>query len=238
MNPDSTVMTKNLLYQFEQGFLTEAQIRTVTGFQPTELAKLIEDGYLNARKSYFDDLTLYFPTRKAHQYLKEQNIKVYVQCLKRPPAKNELHDRRLTDIRILFEQMGYPEWQSEKCLHQRGMSKVRPDAILSLGRRKVAIELEMSGKGSKQYEKRFHFYADHPAIDGVLYIVATPEQRKRLHELARGYRKIYFVLLRNLTEYRQNAYVERSGFPGAVQLWKFFEAIKCYKQGGSHIWNK
>ncbi len=226
MNLNSTVVAKNLLYQFEQGFLTEGQIQIITGVQPEELSQLIENGYVSARKSYFDDLTLYFPTRKAHEYLKKRNIKVYVKCLKRPPAKNELHDRRLTDIRIILEQMGYPDWQSERCLHQRGMNKVRPDAILSLGRRKIAIELEMSGKGEKQYQKRFQFYTNHPAIDAVLYFVATPEQRQRLLELAKNYPRIYFVLLKNLTEHKGNAYVECSGVPGAVCLWKFLEVIK------------
>ena len=225
-NPTTEVMKKIFLYQFEQGFLTEAQIQTLTGIGPEDLEGLIRQEYILRRKSYFDDLMLYFPTRKAQAFLKSHGIKVYVEYLKRPPAKNELHDRRLTDIRILLEQKGYPVWQSERCLHQRGMKRVRPDAILSLGRRKVAIELEMSGKGERKYANRFSFYRDHPALDAVLYFVATPEQRKRLIEIAKGYRKIYFVLLRNLTEHGENAYVERSGFPGALCLWNFLEGIR------------
>jgi hypothetical protein len=49
------------------------------------------------------------------------------------------------------------------------MKRVRPDAILSLGRRKVAIELEMSGKGEQKYNSRFSFYGDHPALDAELH---------------------------------------------------------------------
>ena len=226
INPTTEVMTIIFLYQFEQGFLTEAEIQSLAGLGPEELHGLIEQGYIRSRQSYFDDLMLYFPTRKAREFLRGRSIKVYVERLKRPPAKNELHDRRLTDIRILLEQKGYPDWQSERCLHQRGMKRVRPDAILSLGRRKVAIELEMSGKGEQKYDNRFGFYRDHPALDAVLYFVATPEQRKRLLEIAKGYRKIYFVLLRNLTEHKENAFVERSGFPGALCLWKFLESIR------------
>lgn len=219
-------MKKIFLYQFEQGFLTEAQIQTVADIEPDDIESLNAQGYIRRRKSYFDDLMLYFPTRKAQAFLKDNGIKVYVQCLKRPPAKNELHDRRLTDIRIFLEQKGYTAWQSEKCLHQRGMKRVRPDAVLSLCRKKLAIELEMSGKGAWEYHQRFSFYRDHPALDAVLYFVATPEQRKRLLELANGYRKIYFVLLRNLTEHGEHAYVERSGFAGALCLWKFLESIR------------
>src|SRR3990167_1551656 len=125
-DPTTEVMKKIFLYQFDQGFLTEAQIQNLAGLGPFDLDGLIEQGYIQCRKSYFDDLMLYFPTRKAQAFLKVRGIKVYVEYLKNPPAKNELHDRRLTDIRILMEQKGYPEWQSERCLLQRGMRRGRP----------------------------------------------------------------------------------------------------------------
>jgi hypothetical protein len=210
---------------FEQGFLTEEQVRAVSGIDLKELKEWVEDGCVAAEKSFFDAPTLYFSTEKARQFLWRKGIKVYVQWLRRPPSKNEVHDRRLTDLRILFERMGYSEWQSERCLHQRGMKKVRPDAILDIGRRKVAIELEMTMKGSVKYEKRFRFYAEHPAIDAVLYVVATPEQRKRILKLSEGQGKVFVALLRNVSEHERDAYVEHSEFPGAVRLWKFLEMI-------------
>src|SRR3989338_9150009 len=96
-DPTTEEMKKIFLYQFEQGFLTEAQIQNLTGIGPEDLEGLIRQEYILRRKSYFDDLMLYFPTRKAQAFLKSHGIKVYVEYLKRQPAKNELHDRRLTD---------------------------------------------------------------------------------------------------------------------------------------------
>lgn len=203
---------------FEQGFLTEEQSLSIGKIPLEELKEWTRKGYAVSEESYLDHPMLYYPTRKAREFLRERGIKVYVEWLRRPPAKNEVHDRRLTDLRILFEQLGYPAWQSERCLHQRGMKKVRPDAIVSTGRAKIAIELEISMKGRLKYAERFRFYEEHPAIDAVFYVVATPKQRQRILELAAGYPKIYVVLLRNLTKYGGKSFVERPGFDGAVCL--------------------
>jgi len=219
-------MNKLFLYLSEQGCLTLKQIIAITGFTLKEIMALVGEGYLRHRRSYFDDHLLYFPTAKAQAFLKEHGIEVYLPCLRRPPAKNELHDRRLTDLRIAFDKMGYTHWQSERCLNQRGMKRVRPDAILSVGRRKIAIELELSGKGERAYRRRFQFYKDHPAIDAVLYFVGTPELRERLKKLTKDQTKIFVILLRNFTEYKKHAYVEHFRFPGALSLWKFLETIK------------
>ncbi len=122
--------------------MTRDQIEKVAVINHRILESLIQEDYIQSKKSYSDDLTIYFPTKKAREFLQAEGTNVFVNCLTRPALKNELHDRRLTDIRITFEHMGYSHWQSERCLHQRGMNEVRPDAILSIERRKIAIELE------------------------------------------------------------------------------------------------
>ncbi len=225
INTGSSGIEKVLRYMFEQGFLTEEQALVIGDITPAELKEWVGTGHVASEKSFFDVPTLYFPTDKAHRFLWSNGIKVYVEWLRRPPEKNEVHDRRLTDLRILFEKMGYLAWQSERCLHQRGMRKIRPDAIVEISKRKVVIELEMTMKGSSKYEKRFRFYADHPAIDAVLYVVATPEQRKRILKLSEGQGKVFVALLRNVSEHGRDAYVEHPVFPGAVRLWKFLEMI-------------
>ena len=146
--------------------------------------------------------------------------------LERAPLKNEKHDEVLRNLRLKFEDMGYKTWQAERCIKQRGMVEVTPDGILELGRRKIAIELEFSNKTVKQYGERFTFYENHPAIDAVLYFVATPNLRGMLLELTRDYPKIFVVLLKNFMEHERNAYVERSEIPAAVRLWKFLEVIR------------
>jgi len=106
------------------------------------------------------------------------------------------------------------------------MNEVRPDAILSIERRKIAIELELSGKGIKQYEMRFSFYEKHPAIDAVIYFIANPKLREKLLGLSKPYTKIYVVLLANFTTYQQNTYVECARFEGAIRLIRFLKMIK------------
>lgn len=224
---DDGVKTRvGLLRQlFESYALSWDQMKQISGLKDSELKDLIEEGYILARPSFFTDKMHYLPTSKAKDYLLKYGVKIYVEVPKEAPMKNEMHDAVLTNLRLWFRDMGYAVWQSERCLKQRGMNEVTPDGILELGRRKVAIELELSAKTPKQYEKRFMFYQNHPAIDAVLYFVATPKQREKLLELSRNYSKIYVTLLRNFMDHRANAYVERSGFPGALYLCRFLEAI-------------
>jgi len=210
---------------FEEGSVSWDQMKKIAGVGDEALEEMITDGLIKADTSYFGAGTHYFPTRKARQYLRDHGVRVFVATPRRAPLKNELHDEALRNLRLKFEEMGYKTWQSERCLRQRGMKEVTPDGILELGRRKIAIELEFSGKTARQYEKRFQFYQHHPAIDAVLYFVATPKLRETLLHLSRDYRKIFVVLLKNFTEHERNAYVERSGFPVAVRLWKVLEVI-------------
>ncbi len=211
---------------FEEGSVSWDQMKRISGFETPELEKLLGEGLVKADGSYFGSGMHYFPTPKAKKYLTDLGAKVYVPVLQRAPLKNELHDEALRNLRIGFEDMSYKVWQSERCLRQRGMVEFTPDGILELGRRKIAIELEFSGKTVEQYKKRFQFYQNHPAIDAVLYFVATPNLREMLREIMRDYPKIFMVLHKNFIEHGKNAYVERPGFPGALCLWKFLESIK------------
>ena len=223
---DDEVKFRLLGRMFEEGSVSWDQMKRISGFETPELEKLLGEGLVKADGSYFGSGMHYFPTPKAKKYLTDLGAKVYVPVLQRAPLKNELHDEALRNLRIGFEDMSYKVWQSERCLRQRGMVEFTPDGILELGRRKIAIELEFSGKTVEQYKKRFQFYQNHPAIDAVLYFVGPPNLREILREIMRDYPKISMVLHKNFTEYGKNAYVERPGFPGALCLWKFLGSIR------------
>jgi len=210
---------------FEEGSVTREQMKKIVGLSDFEIEELIEAGHVKVDGSYFGGSEHFLPARKAKKYLKDQGIKIYVKTPRRAPLKNEKHDGVLTNVRLTFEEMGYKTWQSERCLKQRGMREFIPDGILELGRRKIAIELELSNKSEAHYRKRFKFYEGHPAIDAVLYIVATPHQRQKFLRVTEGTEKIYIVMLRSFTEHGRDAYVERAGFAGAVCLWKFLELV-------------
>lgn len=222
--PDQARM-KLLERMFDEGSVSWDQMKKISGFGDAALQELIESGLVEGDGSYFGGSVHYFPTKKARKYLTSHGLRIYVKTPGGAPLKNEKHDEVLRNLRLKFEDMGHKIWQSERCLRQRGMVEVTPDGMLELGRRKVAIELEFSNKTIKEYGERFEFYEKHPAIDAVLYFVATPNQREKLLELSKGCRKIYVTLLKNFNEHEGKAYVERAGFPGAIQLWKFLEVI-------------
>ncbi len=223
--PEEKSKIRLLKRMFEEGSVSRDQMKKISGIEARELEGLTREGLIKADTSYFGGARHYFPTRKAKKYLAERGVKIYVATPKRAPLKNELHDEVLRNLRLKFEEMGYKTWQAERCLRQRGMVEVTPDGILEIERRKVAIELEFSGKSFKQYEKRFEFYQNHPAIDAVLYFVASPKLRETLLHLSQAHSKIFVILLKNFMEHEGNAYVERSGFPGTVRLWKVLEVI-------------
>lgn len=218
--------TKLLERMFEEGSVSRDQMKKISHLEDTELEKMIADGFIKVDGSYFGGSEHYFPTRKAKKYLKKLGVPIYVATPHRAPLKNELHDEAVRNLRLRFEDMGYKTWQSERCLRQRGMVEFTPDGILELGRRKIAIEVEFSRKTDAQYREKFEFYEKHPAIDAVLYFVATPNLRETILGLSQGYSKIFVILLKNFNEHHQDAYVERAEMPAAVRLWKFLEVIK------------
>ena len=224
LRPEQT--RKLFIYLFEQGFMTKCQIVKITNLNDAEIRSLVRERYIKLVKSYFDNSILYVPIERAKFYLKANDVKVFVNEPNGAPFKNELHDRRLTDIRILFDQMNYSHWQSERCLNQRGMKKLRPDAILSIGQRKIAIELELTNKGCAHYLKRFKCYEEHPAIDAVLYVVSTPPFRDKLIRICKNYPNVYFTVLNHATDYKENAFVMSAQFPEPIPLWKFLAMIK------------
>ena len=223
---DSDPMKMKLLERmFEEGSVSWEQMKKIAGFEDRKLEELITDDLIKADDSYFGASKHYFPTRKAKKYLSVRGVKIYVATPQRAPLKNEMHDEALRNLRLKFEDMGYKTWQAERCLRQRGMGDFTPDGILEIGRRKIAIELEFSRKTDAQYKARFEFYGKHPAIDAVFYFVGTPNLRETLLRLSQDHRKIFVVLHKNFTQHAGDSYVERSGFPAAVRLWKVLEVI-------------
>ena len=226
IKPSEEVKQKLLQRMFEEGSVSRDQMKKIAGLSDPEIEEVIDTGYVKSDGSYFGGSEHFLPTTKAKKYLRNHGVRIYVNTPRRAPLKNEKHDEVLINARLLFEGMDYGVWQSERCLKQRGMRPFIPDGILEIGRRKVAIELELSSKSAAHYKKRFQYYEEHPAIDAVLYIVATPNQRKKILKLSEGCQKIFVTMLKHFEEHKREAYVEKSGFAGAIHLWKFLELVR------------
>ena len=89
------------------------------------------------------------------------------------------HDRRVTDVRIAVEWLGAADWRSERTLLRRGWRGHVPDATLTVGATKLALELELSLKRRDRYEDIFRGYARDPGRL-VLYLCGTPGMRRAL----------------------------------------------------------
>ncbi len=225
-NEKTTAMEILFRVLIEQGCMAWGQISMLTGFSSDEIKCLVAEGYLILERSYFDHKLLCFATEKVRLFLESRGIHIDLTLIQQPPIKNERHDLALIDIRIILYHMGYLHWQSERLLLHRGMRKMTPDAILSIGRRKIAIELEMTKKGEAQYREKFEFYKNHRAIDAVIYFAATPTIRSKLLQLTQNNKKIFVVLLKNLIDHKEHAYIQHFQFPGAVYLSKLLEVIR------------
>ena len=87
--------------------------------------------------------------------------------------KNFDHDRAATDVRWLFEKRFGAGWQAERVLRRELGSRQIPDAIMTLGQRAIALEVELTRKSTARYLGIFQRYLEWKAtrLDLVLYVV-------------------------------------------------------------------
>jgi hypothetical protein len=88
--------------------------------------------------------------------------------------KNFVHDRTATDVRwTVQKKLGGKNWQSERVLCLALGSRQVPDAVVELGGRRIALEVELTKKSLARYVGIFERYLGwrSPRLDGVLYVV-------------------------------------------------------------------
>ncbi len=112
------------------------------------------------------------------------------------------HDRRLTDVRIVFEELGLlSAWTSDRFLKSRVTSGRVPDAIFRFKKgHSVALEVEIAWKGKERYLKIFDEYTDRKfgEVKFLFYICNTVEQIKKLAALTESQPWVYFGLYEQL----------------------------------------
>lgn len=93
------------------------------------------------------------------------------------------HDRTVTDIRLLFEDIGLAkDWKSERVLKaENGSLKKVPDGVfLSPAGKRIAFELELVPKENSRYKK---ILAGYQNVDRVFYVVRGEALFNRLRGL-------------------------------------------------------
>lgn len=115
------------------------------------------------------------------------------------------HDRRVTDVRIVFEELGLlSSWTSDRQLKGRGLTARRvPDAILSLTKGyRIALEVEIAWKGKERYEAIFSNYREKQFGDVkiLFYVCNTLQQLKKLAKFTEYDRWVYFAMYDQLMQ--------------------------------------
>ena len=159
------------------------------------VAKLVSSGYLSKQYSGRKKLDIYFASEKAVELLKTRSLDSGIPALRitRDFERYISHDLHVTDLRILFRDLGWHEWTSERVLLERDHLFHRPDGVLTVRGRKIAIEFENKiTKGKARYQKLFEDY-DHHQGYRLIFMIILGDIRDWLLDLKYDARKVWFA---------------------------------------------
>ena len=125
------------------------------------VGKLVNAGYLRKEYSGKQGTDAYFASGAAVEVLKTKGMDGGLQVVEPTPYfdRNISHDLHVNNLRILFREMGLYQWTSERILFEREHAFQRPDAVLTIRGRKVALEFENGlTKGRERYRDLFGYF--------------------------------------------------------------------------------
>ena len=167
------------------------------------LWKLRRFGWIQKIRAVFAGHDLYLTSKSAHDFFSEQSEEVPVS-FEVPDFRTIPHDLLVTDIRFLFERIGFGgPWISERVWKMgRPASEWAPDGVIHIGGDPVAIEVECVQKSHERYRKIFWRYKEERSIGPCLYI-AEESFLKTLMEEAKDFPGIYFTSIAELFEKKE-----------------------------------
>ncbi len=197
----------------EQKFMTRKQIRRIfwKGLREksTEdyrrLGELKKAGYLKASKRGLYKEALYLVAGKGVRQIRDFSRDRGLREVHDADYSNYRHDLVVTDIRIMFHELGYRHWLSERVLFKGNDLRRVPDGVVYHGSKYFAIEYESSQKSKRRYREIFYNYELDNQIGEVIYIVDTPELIQKLLREADACVKLHFVTMEELQKNRVKA---------------------------------
>jgi len=174
------------------------------------VAKLVTAGYLSKKYSGRKKVDVYFATEKAVEALKAKSLDFGIPALKftRDFERYISHDLHVTDIRMLFRELGWREWTSERVLRERDHFYHRPDGVLAVRGQKIAIEFENRiTKGKARYKEMFDYYDGHAGYK-LLFVIIRKDIRDWLLDLKYDARKVWFANYEDLMAQKGKALFE------------------------------
>ena len=174
------------------------------------VAKLVTAGYLSKKYSGRKKVDVYFATEKAAEALKAKSLDFGIPALKftRDFERYISHDLHVTDIRMLFRELGWREWTSERVLRERDHFYHKPDGVLTVRGQKIAIEFENRiTKGKARYKEMFDYYDGHAGYK-LLFVIIRKDIRDWLLDLKYDARKVWFANYEDLMAQKGKALFE------------------------------
>jgi len=201
-----------ILLQFglEQKFLTLDQIakmffpenREVFNWPMKCVRKLVKEGLLSVEKPGFCKPALYRVTRKGAALLRRHGQVTGLGAIEKIDTRSWEHDLWVTDVRIVFSRrLGLQQWKSERVLKQENIKKKVPDGIVSFKDKDLIIEVERTLKKKEYYEKTLLDGCLRQFHEGevILYIMANETDKRWLMKQAKGWERIHFATIGDLT---------------------------------------
>ena len=129
-----------------------------------------------------------------------------------PDFRTVSHDLLVTDVRFLFERIGFgASWMSERVWRMgRSASQWAPDAVLHIGGDPFALEVECVQKTDERYRDIFWRYQEDRTTVGCLY-VAEESLLNALIKQAGDFPTIYFTSTAELFQKKEKAVFRNAG---------------------------
>jgi len=221
----------------EQKFLTKIHVvnyifKGKKSYAEIRLRKLKKFGYLKAVKHLLHEPECYLLGNAGVEALKERGhligtmgFPVKLGMLPMPQKEIEFayyaHDVKVTNIRFLFEELGFAkDWHSEKLLKLgvKGDRKVPDGFFRTTNGLGIAFELELHEKSKRRYEKIINKYLTNNRFDYIFYVCGSTTLRYKLIKLTKGSHKTFlFMLYDDLMKHRERAEILGSD-PGRLIL--------------------
>ena len=156
---------------------------------------------------------VYILTRKGYRVLKAKELHGKLGFYVYRESRNLYRNLHLVDIRILFYELGFKGWASNRLLRKNKIHSYGwvPDALIHYrNNTQIAIELALWRKHKKTYLKIFAAYKSLNEIDAVFYLVGCESLKSELMQLAKEYPRAYFCIYDEFKEKQQNAVFENA----------------------------
>lgn len=191
----------------EQRYLTLAQI--AMAFFPGSKNKykvplrcvnrLMKRGLLRAIKERIGKRTLYLVSRKGMRTLEGEGFLNGLAYVKTVDWANAQHDSCVTDIRLIFEKLGF-EWTPQRVLKLSNPRKKFPDGKATFGEYAFSVDVEKDRLRRDEYKWIFGKRCRERHDRAILYVVKDERTKAKRLKDAKDLIRIYCVTLDEVLE--------------------------------------